>query len=129
MIPEGHVSLDSILEGILDDETDTGGPPTMPASSSSSNGLSSPSTGSSSFDSDNVVSPMAVHHDPIPGIPCISIKTELPDSCSMDIMVRFECKCVLKCLQSPSVFFLTLLRILLDKKGVRKSQSLHLLLI
>ncbi len=110
MIPEGHVTLDSILEGILEDEESTNAPPppgsvgsplgvgvgVTPGGVGASPGGSSNSSfsppSSSSFESDGGGGggggPLV--HDPIPGIPCISIKTELPDSCSMDIMVSLS---------------------------------------
>ncbi len=125
MIPEGHVTLDSILEGILDEEStpppgdsppgsglSSASPPSGggPSSSSGSSGagLSPPPPSSSSFDGSDTGGGGGggrggggggggggLVHDPIPGIPCISIKTELPDSCSMDLMVSVVYPCVL----------------------------------
>ena len=71
MIPlNGGLSLDFILEGILEDES----------SSSDNEKSASPSSSSSSFDSVLMVGnkdPFTTH----------VVKSELPDSCTMDIMV------------------------------------------
>lgn len=115
MLPDGHVTLDSILEGILDEESSSAIDEAVAAASSSASAssasppsLSSPSSCGSpdqsgqglaavlasaaagpggGEDDDDVGGMGRMIHDPIPGIPCISIKTELPDSCSMDLMV------------------------------------------
>ena len=104
MLPEGNLTLDSILEGILDEEqtapgpvppnhshatanlNQVGNPPvTIKTEQSSSSSSSSPTISSSAAAS------VTMHS--LDDIPCISIKTELPDSCTAavdDIMVRME---------------------------------------
>ena len=77
MIPESMpMTLDSILEGILDEEVASspvqGGD--SPASSISSSVASSPAR-------NMLVSSSSQ------GLPCLAIKAELPDSCSMEAMV------------------------------------------
>ena len=110
MLPEGNLTLDSILEGILDEEQSGGVPAnanqnaaaaaaaaavtikTEPLQSSSSSSSSSPTISSSAGASASVTMSLD-------DIPCISIKTELPDSCTAavdDIMVRGAVVCVLQ---------------------------------
>ncbi len=86
------MTLDSILEGILEDENDGSN------SSSDVGGLFESTTSDSASSSprfaaevsrDETPAGSTLSLDPISvsGVPCISIKTELPDSCSMEIMV------------------------------------------
>ena len=94
------MTLDSILEGILvgdDDHSmedgDVGGGGSA-ASASPNEVLSSSSACSSPAAANNggvaIVSSTAGNNNDLPldGIPCISIKSELPDSATVDIMVR-----------------------------------------
>lgn len=103
MIPGGgFLTLDSILEGILDDELSSSSSDCcyqtkleMASSSpiSSSLGSCSPNrhdeqlAAAPQTTSTTVAGGMAM--DPIPGVPCISIKSELPDSCSVDMMMDY----------------------------------------
>ena len=99
------MTLDSILEGILDEEQSsavpgqavsmaTTGPGSTRSSSSSchspdQSGQISPSVAvGSGRGMATIINSATGELDSIADIPCISIKTELPDSCSMDLMAR-----------------------------------------
>eukprot|EP00094_Tigriopus_californicus_P001047 TCALIF_01014-PA protein Name:"Similar to ESRRG Estrogen-related receptor gamma (Pongo abelii)" AED:0.25 eAED:0.25 QI:0/0.77/0.6/1/0.66/0.7/10/1172/536 len=116
MIPEGHMTLDSILEGILDDEhvSSDNNISSSPSPGSDNSGLGSPGRSGSRTNnfpasttlilrssperldqspSSSSLSPPStadITLDPISNIPCISIKSELPDSCTMDIMMDYS---------------------------------------
>ena len=115
MLPEGNLTLDSILEGILDEEQTAAGtappqpppppqvahphpsqnpPPPPPVTIKTEQTSSSSPTISSSGAAPSAVSvgssSVNMRHS-LDDIPCISIKAELPDSCTAavdDIMVR-----------------------------------------
>lgn len=108
MLPEGNLTLDSILEGILDEEQQVApnnhsnvaaavnpNPQVTiktEQTTSTPNSSSSPTISSSAAPASSVSMHHHHHHPhPLDDIPCISIKTELPDSCTAavdDIMVR-----------------------------------------
>ena len=118
MLPEGNLTLDSILEGILDEEQTAAGtappqpppqpqvahphpsqnPPPPPAvtikteqTSSSSPTISSSGAAAGAVSAGSSSSSVSMQHHSLDDIPCISIKAELPDSCTAavdDIMVR-----------------------------------------
>ena len=112
MLPEGNLTLDSILEGILDEEQTAAGtappqPPQPPQvahphpsqnpppvtikteqTSSSSPTISSSGAAAGAVSAGS--SSVSMQHHSLDDIPCISIKAELPDSCTAavdDIMV------------------------------------------
>ena len=110
MLPEGNLTLDSILEGILDEEQTAAGtappqvahphpsqnppPPltikTEQTSSSSPTISSSGATAAGAVSAGSSSSSVSMQHHSLDDIPCISIKAELPDSCTAavdDIMV------------------------------------------
>eukprot|EP00095_Tigriopus_kingsejongensis_P010560 maker-scaffold421_size176100-snap-gene-0.28 protein:Tk10560 transcript:maker-scaffold421_size176100-snap-gene-0.28-mRNA-1 annotation:"glycosyl transferase" len=112
MIPEGHMTLDSILEGILDDEHVSSDNiiSSTPSPESDTSALGSPLSGAQTSHhattlllrtspgrldqspSSSSLSPPStadITLDPMSNIPCISIKSELPDSCTMDIMMDY----------------------------------------
>ena len=85
MIPESvPMTLDSILEGILDEEVSSG--PTDPSSPVGDNSSSSQRSAASSVTS----SPsrmLVTSSGTVLDLPCLAIKAEMPDSCSMEVMV------------------------------------------
>lgn len=103
MLPEGNLTLDSILEGILDEEQTAPGPVTPNHSHATANlnqvgnppvtiktEQSSSSSSSSPTISSSAAASVTMHS--LDDIPCISIKTELPDSCTAavdDIMMEY----------------------------------------